>query len=350
MANEWLYALDQALDLIQLREVRDRFHVWLDERSLQWTPDALNEEINQFHDRLIQLVVERTVRNFVNNNGGAMPGDYAFVLFGSGGRREQTPWSDQDNWLIYHMHAGQDEHVAADYFHRLAVQISDHLCQVGYPPCVGNILCANEKWCQTDIAWQAMIERWWEQCFWEDVRYLLVTADARVIAGNPEVWKPIRERYLDKVKAEPELLKVMLKNTLYHKVALGVFGHFLKERYGPDAGGIDVKYGGYIPLVNAIRLLAVMHHVPASSTLARIEGLSDYFDASEIQAWREALLVLMYWRANTPFDLDNGLYNSNGKLRVHKLNREQVKSLKSAFRVAMKLQKFIERVTHFRRD
>ena len=32
---------------------------------------------------------------------GKPPVPYAFILFGSGGRSEQTLWSDQDNGLIY---------------------------------------------------------------------------------------------------------------------------------------------------------------------------------------------------------------------------------------------------------
>ena len=62
---------------------------------------------------------------------------------------------------------------------------------------------------------------------------------------------------------------------MHHKISLGVFGHLITERYGEDAGGFDIKYGAYIPIVNGIRLLAIQAGILATSTLERIKQLKE---------------------------------------------------------------------------
>ena len=66
----------------------------------------------------------------------------------------------------------------------------------------------------------------------------------------------------------------MFKVDEEHKVALGLFGWFITERKkGPDKGKINLKITGTLPLVGAVRILALWHRVSATSTLERIDEL-----------------------------------------------------------------------------
>jgi CBS domain-containing protein len=83
----------------------------------------LGQQINQVHDALIQRTTQIAEHLLEDEGYGKPPVAYAFILLGSGGRREQTLWSDQDNGLIY----GDSETHTQDeldlYFDRLASYI-----------------------------------------------------------------------------------------------------------------------------------------------------------------------------------------------------------------------------------
>ncbi len=348
--RNWVEQIQTAQSLVEWRTIRDRFHAKLDTSSFHLESLELTRCINEFHDAMIRRIAYWSIEQVEQELGHSTPSEYAFVLFGSGGRCEQTPWSDQDNGIIYELVDELKQVEVNAFFMRVAVVWSDGLCEVGYPPCVGNVICTNEQWCRSSLGWQQMIDSWWERCHWEDVRYLLITADARVIAGNGAIWQRIRDAYLSRVQAKPELLTAMLRNTLHHKISLGVFGHFLTERYGVDAGGIDLKYGGYIPIVNVIRLLAVRHGIGASSTLERLDGLVQFYSQEQVNAWRETFLVMLFWRSNTPFEIENGVYTSSGKIKVNSLSSANQKIIKKALREGMQMQIFLRQSLNYKNE
>ena len=87
-----------------------------------------------FTIRLIQLAEEKY---------GEPPMRYAWVVFGSQAREEQTARTDQDNGLVLERKADDDE---AEYFARLANFVCDGLDRLGYVYCPGEIMALNVKW------------------------------------------------------------------------------------------------------------------------------------------------------------------------------------------------------------
>jgi len=67
---------------------------------------------------------------------GRPPTPFAWIVFGSEGRLEQTLLTDQDNALIYEDASSE----ARGYFAALAKQVVDGLIQVGFPRCPGGYL------------------------------------------------------------------------------------------------------------------------------------------------------------------------------------------------------------------
>jgi CBS domain-containing protein len=324
----------------ELRAIRDRVHEWYGIRAKGERAVERSEAVNSIHDALIDRSVA-IAESAWSAEAGPLPCPYAFVLFGSGGRREQTLWSDQDNGLVY-AGGADEEALYGEYFRELAERIGQALESVGYPPCSGNVLSTNPKWRKPLSSWTAMMDGWMDDPQWEHVRYLLIVADARCIRGDRWLTERLLDHMDSRLRRESQLLAAMLRNTLHHKVAVGVFGQLITERYGDDAGAFDVKYGAYIPMVNALRLLAYAHGVRESSSLARIEGLrrKGLLDDKLAHEWALAFEAVLKLRSETSYQLEDGYYTTRGMLT---LDRERRAELRRILRAGRRMQQIVRR-------
>ena len=82
--------------------------------------------------------------------------DYAWIVFGSEGRQEQSFLTDQDNALVYA--DGVDG--AAAYFERFAERGVESLIAVGFPPCAGGFMATH--WHRPLAEWTSMFRTWIE--------------------------------------------------------------------------------------------------------------------------------------------------------------------------------------------
>jgi CBS domain-containing protein len=339
-------AIEEADDIVQLRRLRDQLHgeferVLLFSHSLEW-----NRELNRVHDLFIAKTVRLAQEELRRGGGGEAPESFAFVLFGSGGRGEQTLWSDQDNGLIYEDPVdGDAKDKAESYFAQLAERISELLMKLGYPPCTGGVICTNEKWRKPLEGYRSMLTEWLQDPHWEHVRYLLILADMRSVYGEPGLANMLLEQFMEYVRRSPAMLEHMLHNTLHHKISLGMFGQLIKERYGEDAGGFDIKYGAYIPIVNGVRLLAIEAGIMPASTEERIEGLmkGGIVEEEIAEDWLEALTIALKLRSLTPCQHKDGQYTTRGKLTAEALTKERTNELKLCLRIGNELQKYVKK-------
>jgi CBS domain-containing protein len=334
-----------AENVADLRVLRDQVNQIMQGHPLLVNPIEWNLQLNDIHDLLIQRCIALAEKRMAAEGFGAPPVLYTFVLFGSGGRREQTLWSDQDNGLIYMQTETDNADLILQYFTSLAGYIVEGLMVLGYPPCEGNVICSNADWRKSLTDWKQLVQTWLDEPDWEHIRYLLIVEDMRSVYGDSTLVDHLKRYLAQYVQEHRPILHNLLQNTLHRKAALGVFGQLLTERYGEDAGGVDVKYGSYIPIVNGIRLLAIQAGIIETSTFERIEKLLEYEIISKIQAddWKRALALNLELRSSTPFQLEEGLYSSRGKLSVKLLSIESRQELKFSLQVGIRLQKFVQK-------
>ncbi len=328
-------------NLGQLRALRDQVQEKLRDCLLFTDPVDWYRMANNCQDWLIQHAIRLAELDVYREAGAPPAGSYAFIVLGSAGRMEQTLWSDQDNGLIY---SSTDE-AAKNYYRKLSITIEHALKQIGYPPCEGEVITSNEKWRMSIAEWKATLAEWFEDGAWENVRQLLIMADARVIYGDTGLLDQLRAEYLDRVSQRADIIALMLRNTLRHKVVLGPLGQLIRESYGEDAGGFDMKYGAYLPMVNAIRLLAIRHHITATSTHARLEALRSQLGHAKVDRIRGAFIHIMKLRAMTPYQLTpEGYYATRGKLRSQDLTKPVIAKLKLSLHVGEELQRYIRKL------
>jgi CBS domain-containing protein len=335
-----------AENFAELRLLRDQVHEMMQVQPLLSNPIQWHLQLNDMHDWLIQRCITLSEKMMEAEGYGSPPVPYVFVLFGSGGRKEQTLWSDQDNGLIYELTEFQDAEKVSAYFAALTRCIVESLMVLGYPPCEGEVICSNHSWRKSIIEWKQVVQGWLDEPNWEHIRYLLIIEDMRAVYGETWLTVELKKFLALYIRENGLVLESLLKNTLHRKASLGFFGQLLTERYGEDAGGVDIKYGSYIPIVNGIRLLAIHAGIMESSTLERIEKLLEFKMVSHDQAedWKRALALNLALRSVTPFQVEEGMYSSRGKLSVKLLSKKSRQELKFALHVGIELQKYVQRI------
>jgi len=331
----------KATNFEELRPLRDLIQIELHERLLFSNIEAWVGCVNSAHDLIIQKTVSIAESILAATEVGPAPSPYAFILFGSGGRSEQTLWSDQDNGLVYVTNSNASVEV---YFEQLTKAIEEGLKVVGYPPCEGGVVATNNQWCKSMEAWERMLEQWFNDASWESMRQLLIVADSRCLYGDKTLVDQLKRTFDQLVLNTQGSLDALLKNTLRHKVVLGPLGNLIREPYGEDAGGFDIKYGAYIPFVNAIRLICIKHGIQATSTLERIDQLTVHVGDDLSNQWRKAFLYILLLRSMTGFQLEDGYYSSRGKLSELDLNKDVTSKLKDCLHVGQQMQKYIKKL------
>jgi CBS domain-containing protein len=275
---------------------------------------------------------------------GTPPVPYAFLLFGSGGRQEQSIVSDQDNGLVYQLppRLGEREKQEVDaYFHLFGATIVQGLEEVGYPPCHGNVTCVHNRWRGSVEHWLDMYDGWRSNPTWENARYLLLVADARVLCGDADIFVPVETHYHQQMAHNPLLMSRLVSNTLYHRVPLGWFGRIRKEVQGRYRGAIHLKNGVYLPFVNCVRHHALAHGIRATSTLERSAALRDK------GIWPEELSrsvdhhfrLLLGLRLLPSLHWQDEHYLSNSYIKLSELSADTISTVRSAMKLALLLQK-----------
>ncbi|XEC96496.1 DUF294 nucleotidyltransferase-like domain-containing protein [Paenibacillus tarimensis] len=335
-----------AENVAELRSLRDQIHKRMDALLPTLSVERFYEQINEVHDALIRRAIILAEAEMARMGKGSPPVPYAYLLFGSGGREEQTLSSDQDSGIIYG-DPEKDEAEAGRYFEQLASVVVANLQDIGYPPCDGNVISTNEQWRIPVSRWKRTLDRWFDEADWEAVRYLLIVADGRTVYGDEGLFAELKNHYYSDMLEKPVIVRRMLDNTMRHKVLLGIFGQLLRERYGTETGSIDIKYGAYIPMVNAIRMMAVQAGLRETSTLERISMLhkAGVLSKEDAHQYGEAFRLFLRLRLMTTEYIDNGRYTNNGKLASRLLAKELTEQLKDGLRLGKKLQRRVYKQT-----
>jgi CBS domain-containing protein len=341
MKEKYEQIIGQASELTQLRQIREQLQHELISQRLLGDMDAM-VLLNTLFDAVYARVVELTEHIVSAKHGLAKaPVPYAFLFFGSAGRCEQTIGSDQDNGLIYQSTNDPQEAERNDqFFADFADQLTEHIIHLGFAECSGRVLCKEAQWRKSEKQWYAQMLAWMQDPSWEHVRYLLILADGRVVCGDSSLYNRLKQQYLDYVRDHPTILQAMLRNTLHRKVLIGLFGNLIREQFGEAQGGVDIKYGAYVPFVNAIRLLAIRHHQPVSSTVERIAAMreANQIDEQLAERWLHAFQGIMSLRAQTFLQEHESLFVSEGKLKASQMTPQMIRELKEYMKVTKQLQ------------
>jgi CBS domain-containing protein len=235
-----------------------------------------------FTVRLIQLAEKQL---------GPPPMAYAWVVFGSQAREEQTAKTDQDNGLVLERDANEEED---RYFSRFAEMVCGGLDQLGYVYCPGEIMALNVKWRVSLPKWKRYFDSWVEEPNPKSVMHSNIFFDIRCVHGESELVDDLHEHVIALTRNNRIFLRFMASNALGHRPPLGFFRRFVQEHDGSQSEGLNLKHRGIVPITDLVRIRALEGGIKVANTFRRIEqataaGVMNENDASSL---RDALILI----------------------------------------------------------
>jgi signal-transduction protein with cAMP-binding, CBS, and nucleotidyltransferase domain len=227
---------------------------------------------NDIYRRIIALIL----REFAEEGWGEPPATFGVIVMGSVGRGESFLYPDQDYGFILEDYQDRQQGRVDAYFVEMAERMSRMLEATGFPTCRGGVMAKNPLWRKTLSQWREQVSSWLERSDDETLRFGDIFFDFQHVFGDRDYAVSLRHHVTGVVRENHVFLRQMQRVQQDHGVALGVFGKLDPEdEKGPNRGKLNLKYRGLLPLVEAVRLLALREGVAETSTLERIAGLHE---------------------------------------------------------------------------
>jgi CBS domain-containing protein len=295
-----------------------------------------SRQLTELISHLNDLLTERLVVLTAAERGVDLTGA-CWLAFGSEGRSEQTISTDQDNGLVFE---SDDAERDRPVWLAFGQAVNEALAACGYPLCRGGVMAGNPACCLTVTEWSTRINAWMEHGAPEHLLQASIYFDLRPIAGRLGLALPLRALVTREAARLPRFMQQMAFNALTRRPPL----NWLGEIETRDDGGretIDLKLQGTAVFVDAARLYALAHGVPATGTRARFEAVARAIgvEPQESESWSAAFEFLQMLRLQV--QLEAGSPDPN-RIEVDALNDIDRRMLKESLRVARRLQQRIE--------
>jgi CBS domain-containing protein len=262
------------------------------------TAHDIGQIVAELNDRLVARVLELTAAALAAQDGGAAPVPFAWLLFGSEARREQTLRTDQDNGLVYADPPPELAAAAAGYFARFAAEAIRGLVAVGFPECPGGIMASNPRWCQPLAVWREYFRGWMIDATPAHLLAASIHFDLRPLGPAPGLADALGALIRGEAPGQRRFLTLLARDVVDRRVPLTVFGNLAVRRDGPRRGTVDVKGGGCLQLVGAGRIHALELALGATSTVARFRaaGAQGLYPEAVVREVTDAYQLLLRLR------------------------------------------------------
>ncbi len=261
---------------------------------------------------------------------GPPPCPYAWIVFGSEGRREQALLTDQDNALVF----AEESPAAAEYFPRLAHKVVSGLTEAGFPPCPGGFMATN--WCKPLADWTKLFRSWVEKPVPDALLDAANFFDFRAVHGTLSM-EPLH-RILDDAHSNHVFLAHLTAAGLRFRPPLGLF-RTLKD----DDGGIDIKKGGLLPIVSMARVYGLEAASRARGTVSRLEAAAEaeVLSREGLELTAEAFRFLFRLRLERQLEARRAGRQPSNRVSTDQLTANERRHLKDAFRQVHRMQEAV---------
>lgn len=341
----FLKEIENAESPEQLREIHQRLNDCFSEKQLTSEESIQNVylALGSIHDAITQSVLAMAEKEFKLEHSSVTIPRYSWILMGSGGRKEQTFWTDQDNGMIYEI--SHPDNVS--YENQVMKQLADYgvemMNKAGYPLCPGNVMATNSKWRGTLSQWQSRLSDWMDSSSTESLQFLLIASDFRTVYGDPQLGECLRDWFLAALKNHKYAKSRLSEFVKSHEIPIGLFKQIFTERWGQYSGKFDIKYGLYVHLVNQVRLLAITKEIVETSTIERIDRLrgSGVWHLSEAKEMCSAFENALALRLKHAVVQDRKVNPFDYHVNLNDLKKDDLSRLKMSLKTAKTFQRKI---------
>jgi CBS domain-containing protein len=224
------------------------------------------------NDRTVVRVLGLTSAALENEGHQPPATPFCWLAFGSEARREQTLRTDQDNGLVYANPEPGQAAAAAAYYARFAEAAVQNLVAIGFPPCPGDAMASNPRWCQPLARWTAYFRRWIDHPSPEEVLAACIYFDLRPLAGALELAASLEQIVRAEAPASRAFLRLLAHAVVSSPVPRTLLGGVAVARRGPERGTVDIKAGGVLQLSGAARVSALQLGLAETNTIDRFRA------------------------------------------------------------------------------
>ncbi|MEC7080884.1 MAG: DUF294 nucleotidyltransferase-like domain-containing protein [Pseudomonadota bacterium] len=271
-------------------------------------------------------IMTRKLIGFFQQANGKAPMMFAWLVYGSQAREDQTMGSDQDNGLLL---AERPSEAQAEYFAKMADYVCNGLAKCGIKLCDGNIMASNPK---LRLSLEEAIEeakRWVKAPTKDAIMHFNIFLDVRCAAGDISLFKQLQRQRAPLMK-QNMFLAALTRNSNEISVPLSMFQKFIYEKGRKEKDVIDLKTRAVALINNIARIYALADGVTLPNTLARLDVLSENSQLSKRDATNLRDIWLFLNRLRWRHQLENKV--TDNRVSVSSLSSIEKHQLKAAFK------------------
>ncbi|NDV92308.1 CBS domain-containing protein [Alteromonas sp. 345S023] len=214
-------------------------------------------------------IMTRKLITFYQQAHGKAPMMFAWLVYGSQAREDQTMGSDQDNGLLL---ASEPNSSQAAYFAAMSEYVCQGLAKCGIRLCDGNIMASNPE-LRLSIDQAIEQARGWVNAPTKDaIMHFNIFLDVRCAAGDSSLFKRM-QKARSPLLAQSLFLAALARHTNDLAIPLSLFQTFTYEKGRELKDTIDLKTRAVALVNNIARIYALAAGVHTPSTLARLASL-----------------------------------------------------------------------------
>jgi CBS domain-containing protein len=234
---------------------------------------AAVRSISEFHLALQRRCIKLTLQEMEAEGLGSAPTAYAFILMGSGSRKEMMINPDQDNAIIIADDPVLETDTAKQWFQTFCYRVNQHLGEIGYELCSGNIMAKNVMFHKTLNQWKQQISHISYLPTQKAARWANIFLDFYTLYGDDKLAASLSKHVHQELTEHPRLLKMMVTDDAEGQAAVGWFNRLITLRDQSGKGKIDIKRNGLRIIADAARIYALKHGIESRNTADRLAAL-----------------------------------------------------------------------------
>lgn len=280
-AHAWQGQLVEALDRLDLPAWR------------------ISQVVSDHNDWLYRRAITLSLEEMRALGWGAPPAAFCVLVLGSGARHESLLAPDQDNAMIIADYPDERHAEIDGYFQSLGERFTARLDAAGIPFCQGHVMARWPMWRKRLSEWHAQLEIWTTERRVKRVQQANILLDLHPVHGEAALAEALADRVARLLPGAHLFLDEMASLLDELPLALDRLGRLGGDGQGaPHERAINLKRQGMLPLVNAVRLLALRHGIRPPDTRSRLVALVvqealDAVHARALTAAHERLQALM---------------------------------------------------------
>ena len=269
-------AIANARDVDELRRAARRVNPTLiGLHQVDVPPEQISAVISVVADALVRRAIELAIAS-----QGPPPREFAWLSFGSHGRREGVPSSDVDSGMVWADGEGPDP---APYMRAVGEQVLETLEATGWRSDAHGVTASSPFASSSAADWQRTIRQWLEHPLEDNVLMAIsVVLDNRTVYGPDDAFDALAT--LGAARERPAIGRLLRRLALAGKPPTGFRRDIVVEHSGEHRGSFDIKRGGLVPVVDIARYAGLAAGASVTSTRARLRAAGEAGTLPETEA------------------------------------------------------------------